>query len=231
MCDVVESHLILTHIDLTLVACEVEIGIGTTIHYSIVGVIVGKCAAIVLHGIVHLSACKHIRSSHRCIWLGASCHSTVKQHYQFLVLGTKLRLTLGSLVEHLAISKRSLRQLVEYFVSLVILTLREEYLGSAVAISQLRVNLISLLSLAESLVQSPLLIQRVVAVDKLLIHHARIFGMSLSLVCSMLQRLLHVGIGTGKVAITALAQSTRSISVHLLRELSNIVGDIAHILG
>ena len=99
------------------------------------------------------------------------------------------------------------------------------------AISQLRINLISLLSLAESLVQSPLLIQRVVAVDKLLIHHARIFGMSLSLVCSMLQRLLHVGIGTGKVAITALAQSTRSISVHLLRELSNIVGDIAHILG
>ena len=54
--------------------------------------------------------------------------------------------------------------------------------------------------------------------------------MSLCLVCSMLQRLLHIGIGTGKVAIVALAQSTRSIAVNLLRELCYIVGNIANIL-
>ena len=77
MGDVVKSLLILSNLNFALIAGEIELSVGTSVHQRIVYIIVGDGFLILTEFGIHLTTCKHVR---RCCCIErmiASCHGTV----------------------------------------------------------------------------------------------------------------------------------------------------------
>ena len=85
MGDVVKSLLILSNLNFALIAGEIELSVGTSIHQRIIDIIVSDGLLILAQLCIHLTTCKHVWSSCCIERMVAGCHGTVQKHHNLIL--------------------------------------------------------------------------------------------------------------------------------------------------